>query len=191
MTMRQPEFAGMIAQRVQQFRNSGYASVNAECAAIATALSTDVTTHSRAIDIPPAALNIHHFQQTPFTNDINIIVNKGKAGNLSTSQMIAGIDQAVGVAFKPAVVDIPYASANASPPVVGTVCSCTNGNWVGSPTGYTYQWTRDGTNIGAATAATYTLVSADTGGHKIQCRVTATNVTGSTAAPLSNGIQVP
>ena len=46
----------------------------------------------------------------------------------------------------------------------------TNGNWTGAPTGYAYQWKRDGGNIVGATAATYTMVGADTG-HQIGCCV--------------------
>jgi hypothetical protein len=44
---------------------------------------------------------------------------------------------------------------------------------------YTYQWQRDGLNIGSATSSTYTLVMADDG-HNILCVVTATNSVGST-----------
>jgi hypothetical protein len=129
---------------------------------------------------------IHHDRNTPFTNDINVIVNKGKAGNLNTNQMISGINDAIGVAHKPAIIDVPYVHSNGV--IVGSVCTTTTGNWTGSPTSYTYQWTRNGTNIAGATAATYTLVAADVPGHQIRCVVTATNATGSTASPPSNAI---
>ena len=49
-----------------------------------------------------------------------------------------------------------------------------------SISGYTYQWKRDGGNIGGATSSTYALVTADDG-HNISCAVTATNTGGSTA----------
>ena len=74
------------------------------------------------------------------------------------------------------MIDIPFASANASPAIVGTVVTVTNGNWTGSPDQlHLCQWQRsDVTNISGATAASYTLVSADIGGHKqIACLVTA------------------
>lgn len=189
MSIKQTDFAGDLVLTCKKFLS--YPNVNAELGVIASALGADTTSHDRTVEAAAVALRIHNEQKTPFTNQVNLLINKGKAGNLPNASMVAAIDAVAGVAFAPGVVDIPYASANASPPIVGTVCSVTNGNWVGSPTGYTYQWCRDGANIGAATAATYTLVSADTGGHKIQCKVTATNVTGSTTAPLSNGIQVP
>ena len=72
---------------------------------------------------------------------------------------------------------------------VGTVFTCTQGIWTGMPSSKTYQWRRDGTNIGGATAATYTAVSADSG-HTLTCVVTATNAAGTTTAPPSNGAAV-
>jgi hypothetical protein len=186
MSYREPDFAAQVALRVKQYWQ--YPNVAAELNAITAALAADVTTHSKVIEQPPAALAIHHFVQTPFTNDINVLVNKGKAGNLTVNQMVSGIDDAIGVLHKPAIIDIPYASANAKPPIVGTLCSVTNGNWTGAPTGYTYQWTRSGSNIAAATSATYTLVAADVGGKFIACVVTAANAQGSTAAPPSNAV---
>ena len=192
MSYREPDFAGEIGLLVKQYTPAkGLTALKAELATITAALASDSTTHDKTIQAPPAALTIKSEAHTPFTNDINLVINKGKGGNLAASQMIAAIDHVVGVASKPGVIDIPHASANASPPVVGTVCSCTQGNWDGVPTSKTYQWTRDGTNIGSATAATYTLVSADTGGHQIRCVVTATNAQGSTTAPPSNAITVP
>lgn len=65
-------------------------------------------------------------------------------------------------------------------PTVGQLLSTTDGTWSGSPT-FTYQWKRDGVNIGSATANTYTLVSADAGA-VITVTVTATNAAGSASA---------
>ena len=185
MSYREPDFAAQIALRVKQYH--AYPNVAAELNAISAALAADVTVHDKTIETAPAALTIHHDKHTPFTNDINVVVNKGKAGNLNVNQMISAIDDAVGVTHKPAIIDVPSAHANATPPVVGTVVSVTNGNWTGMPTGYAYQWKRDGTtNLG--TNASYTLIAADVGGHRITCVVTATNAQGSTAAPPSNAI---
>ena len=91
------------------------------------------------------------------------------------------------IAHAPANVTVPYVSASASPAVVGTVCTTTVGNWTGTPSSYAYAWKRDATAVGTS-VATYTLVSGDIGGHAITCTVTATNATGSTAAPPSNAI---
>jgi hypothetical protein len=183
MSYREPDFAAQIALRVKQYH--AYANVTAELNAITAALAADATTHDKTIEAPPAALTIHHEKHSPFTNDINVIVNKGKGGNLNTNQMISAIDDAVGVAHKPAVIDTPYVSGAS---VRGSTLSCTKGNWTGSPTGYAYQWKSNGVNVGT-NAATYATVVGDVG-HAVGCAVTATNATGSTAAPLSNTIMV-
>jgi hypothetical protein len=168
------------------------AALNAEINAIAGFLATDTTTHDTTIQTAPnVGLIPGRPQNTRLTNDLLAIVNRGKAGNLSNQTMVAVLDGISGALSKPGLIDIPYASSNNVPPahpVVGTICSVTTGNWLGTPTSYTYQWTRDGTNIGAATAATYTLIAADIGGHSIRCVVTAVNAQGSTAAPPSNAI---
>jgi hypothetical protein len=62
----------------------------------------------------------------------------------------------------------------------GQTLTCSTGTWSGSPT-YTYQWKRNGTNIGSATNSTYVLVSADVS-QSIKCTVTATNYKGSSTA---------
>jgi hypothetical protein len=188
MSVREPDFASRIAIIVKRY--PFYANRNAEMTTIKTALGSDVTTHDKTIESVAAALKIHSELQTHFTNDINHAINWGKGGNLPNATMVAVLDQVLGVLSPPGVVDIPYAHAGATPPIVGTVCTCTTGNWIGTPTSYAYQWTRSGANIAGATAASYTLVSADlhTG---IRCVVTATNAQGSTTAPPSNVITVP
>ena len=72
---------------------------------------------------------------------------------------------------------------------VGSILTTTNGTWGGSlPITYTYQWLRNGTNIGGATSSTYTLVTADTS-NVVSCRVTATNSVGSANA-TSNSLTI-
>jgi hypothetical protein len=64
----------------------------------------------------------------------------------------------------------------------GQTLTCSTGTWTGNPTPtYTYQWKRNGSNIGSATNSTYTLVTADVG-QSIKCTVTATNFIGSASA---------
>lgn len=82
----------------------------------------------------------------------------------------------------PENVDVPHVAQE------GALVTCTMGNWNGEPTGYAYQWQRDGTDIGNGTTP-YTVTPADVG-TTIACVVTATNALGSTAAPASNGVVV-
>jgi hypothetical protein len=210
MSFREPDLAGEVALLycntgpTSAFGGSPVTGVHkfntnaaAEIAAIVAALGSDATVHDQTIEARAAALTAGESNglvapaagwKSRLGNDLILLINAAKGGNLSNSQIISAIDDAVGVAHAPAVVNVPYASANATPPVVGTVVSCTTGQWTGSPTSYAYQWKRDGTtNLGAA--ANYTLVAADIGGHAITCVVTATNATSSTTAPPSNPIQ--
>ncbi len=75
--------------------------------------------------------------------------------------------------------------ANTVLPVIsgGTAAAVTttDGTWTNSPSSFTYQWKRNGVNIGGATANTYTIVTADIG-TTITVTVTATNAAGSTPA---------
>jgi hypothetical protein len=120
--------------------------------------------------------------QTPVTE---AIVEKIRAGEyyLPESVPISG-----GPAAAPTVVTIPYASADTTPPAVGTRCSCTMGTWTGEPTSYAYQWTLDGADIDGANDSTLTLEATEIGGKSVACVVTATNAMGSTTAPSSNAI---
>jgi hypothetical protein len=63
----------------------------------------------------------------------------------------------------------------------GSTLTTTNGTWTHSPTGFTYQWQRNGVNITDATDSTYTITSDDIG-KSIRCVVTATNDDGSGSA---------
>jgi len=73
--------------------------------------------------------------------------------------------------------------------VVNQVLTCSPGNWVGNGTiTYAYQWLRNGAVIAGATSATYMLANADDGA-AVRCRVTATDLDGSTIA-YSNIVNV-
>ena len=81
-------------------------------------------------------------------------------------------------ALRPAIVGIPR---------VGTPCSCTDGDWSGSPV-FSYQWRRGSNVIPGATGATYTPVAADLG--KALSRTTyADNIAGGANA-TSAGVLV-
>lgn len=109
------------------------------------------------------------------------------SGGTITAQTSAGVQ----IALKPATV--PSVPVNTAAPVisgtrvVGQTLTTTNGSWSNSPTSFTYQWQRDGTNIGSATSNTYVLVTADAG-HAVTCLVTAVNGSGSSAPAASNSL---
>ena len=184
MTYYEPDLAGeFVLLKGIHYANPNFA---AEMGTIVTALGSDVTTHSAEIETPPLALRVGA-DKSRLTNDALLLVNSAKAGNMSADAIIGAIDVALGTAYHPINIDVPYVGCAPTPPAVGSVCSCTKGNWAGAPTTYAYAWKRDATAVGT-NAATYTLVSADIGGHAITCVVTATNATGSRAAPPSVAI---
>jgi hypothetical protein len=75
-------------------------------------------------------------------------------------------------AQSPALVTAPWISGTA---VVGQALTCATGTFSGDqPLTLALQWLRDGAPIAAATAATYTTVTADAA-QLLACRVTATN----------------
>lgn len=101
---------------------------------------------------------------------------------------------AAGGTAKPEIVTAPFASSNATPPVQGSVLSCTTGTWInaGGAT-YAYQWKKNGANIGT-NSANYTLLAGDvnlTPDAVFTCTVTATTGAGASTPSTSNNVVVP
>jgi hypothetical protein len=89
----------------------------------------------------------------------------------------------------------PVPSNTAAPSISGTAelggtLTCDPGSWSASPTGFTYQWYRDGAPIAGATGQTYVVQAADQG-HSLSCVVIAANADGSSSPATSAAIQVP
>jgi hypothetical protein len=90
-----------------------------------------------------------------------------------------------------------YPSNTAAPTISG---STTQGQTLTSSTGtwntndaflgtYTYQWTRNTSNISGATSSTYSTVAGDVG-NSIACKVTSTNNRGTTTVTSSNSLTI-
>lgn len=91
--------------------------------------------------------------------------------------------------MNPSLLEAPVGTG--APQVAGTAqvghqLSCSQGDWAAdkvsellyrAPASFDYQWLRDGTPIGGATASTHDFTEADSG-HTITCRVTAHNFAG-------------
>jgi hypothetical protein len=97
-------------------------------------------------------------------------------------------------ATKPENVTAPFANSNATPPVQGSVLSCTTGTWLNAAGAtYAYQWKKSGTNIGT-NSSTYTLLAGDvnlTPDAVFTCTVTATTAAGASTPSTSNNVVVP
>lgn len=76
---------------------------------------------------------------------------------------------------------------------IGCVYTASVGSWNSNdayiPTSYSYQWTRDGSDVAGQTNNTYTTGAADAD-KVIGCRVTATNFRGSTPSSATTGLQM-
>lgn len=194
MSVSYSQFQQEVALQVLKFRwystvanPTPPAAVNAELNAISTALATDTTTHDETIENPVSTtLQFGNVANTDFTDLILYHVNKGKAGNLSTATMAQAIDGVTGALAAPGNIDVPYVSGLTP---VGSLLTCTQGNWAGTPSSYAYAWKRDGTTAIGTNANTYTTIAGDQT-HLVTCVVSATNGQGTTAAPPSNGIRV-
>jgi hypothetical protein len=177
------DFSGQV--RLNVMMHPAYPNRAAELNAIAAALASDTTTHDTTIQTAPAGLQPGQPGQSRFTNDILLVVNAGKAGNLTASAMSNAITAGLATELPPVNTSAPAVTGTGT---VGQTLSVTNGNWNYVPTSYAYQWLRGGVAILNATAATYVLVAADSG-TSVSCRVTATNAAGSTPI-VSNAIAV-
>jgi hypothetical protein len=158
-----------------------YGNTGAELQAIVAALNPDPTTCDATIQTAPRGLRPGVNGQTPFVNEVLLLINRGKAGNLANTVMADLIDNELSTILPPVNTSAPLATGT-------TTLSVTTGIWQNSPTSYTYQWLRGGANIAGATAATYVTVGADAGTN-VSCRVTAHNPAGS-ANSTSNAIAV-
>jgi hypothetical protein len=99
----------------------------------------------------------------------------------------SGYVWAMSMAFVPADPAAPLNTAVPYASQAGDTLSCTVGEWIGTPTAYAYQWQLDGVDV--ATDPTVVITAGDVG-ESYTCIVTATNATGSTAAPPSNAVVV-
>jgi hypothetical protein len=185
MSMDPVTFQGRVSSVLAHY--PFYANKVTEAQAVLNALKTDPTTKDTTLKTAPSGLRPGHRLNTPFTNDLLLIVNRGKAGNLSCQDMADEIGEALGTHSPPVNETAPFASGTGA---LGGVVTVTNGVWLYSPTGYTYQWRRGTTTvIAGATAASYTIVAADVTAGAVNCLVTATNAAGSTPI-ASNSIAV-
>lgn len=90
---------------------------------------------------------------------------------------------------------VPFNTAapviSGTPGVIGSMLTTTNGTWGGvQPITFTYQWKRDGVNIGGATNSTYVQDKNDIG-PAMTCVVTAHNNRGSTFATSNSLAYLP
>ena len=90
MSYRPQDFQAEIALNGMIHR--WYPNVKAELTLLSTAVKADLTTHDRTIETP---LGILQKPNSYYQAEINLIINKGKGGNLTAAQMGAAMDAVV------------------------------------------------------------------------------------------------
>lgn len=146
---------------------------------IRIALGGDATTRDTTIQRAPSGLQPGNRVNSPFTNAILKLINRGKGGNLSTISMANIIG---GITSSPPINTVPPAInyvTGGTPGEGGATYARNAGTWTPPGSTYTQQWLRNGTAIAGATGTTYITVVADVG-TSLSCAVTATNTGGST-----------
>ena len=93
MSYKQSDFAAEIA--LNGMIHQWYPNVKAELTLMSTAVKADLTTHSAEMETALGILHPGQFTNTRYQNDIALIINKGKAGNLTPAQMGAAMDAVV------------------------------------------------------------------------------------------------
>lgn len=106
--------------------------------------------------------------------------NASGSGSAATSATIGPV-QAMAAGVVPDVTIAPTITGTAQ---VGRFLFVSTGTWDHSPTGYAYQWLRDGVEIADATSNFYLLAAADEAAN-ISARVIATNDVGDSAPVLT------
>lgn len=182
MTFQVADFAGQV--RLNTMIHYAYPNRATELNTIATALGGDSTTHDTTLQTPPAGLQPGNPANSRFTNDVLLVVNAGKGGNLTNAQMAAAITAGIAGEFPPVNTTPPVVSGTGT---VGSTLSCTTGVWTNAPTSYTYAWLRGGIVIAGVTGPTYILQAADSGTN-VSCRVVATNPAGQAGPVTSSNV---
>lgn len=177
------QFKIECAQAIAACKNYGRTKMGTEIGTITTALGSDTTKHTSTMETPAAPLRVG-LNKSLFTNKILWAINKGKAANVTATDMNTALTTALTPVLIPKNVDVPHAQGTGAQ---GSTLTCTMGIWSNAPTSYTYAWQRAGTPIAGATSASYVVVAADST-KQVGCIVTGTNGAGSTAAPISNTI---
>jgi hypothetical protein len=87
-------FQNEIATIAKIASNGGY-NPKPELTLLATALGTDTTVHDTTIETGPGILNPSLSTNTKFIDRVDLIINRGKAGNVTAAQMATAISNIV------------------------------------------------------------------------------------------------
>jgi hypothetical protein len=116
--------------------------------------------------------------------EADVTATNAYGANTATAQVLAASNA-------PSIADFDFPAISGDTSSAGNVFSVTDGTWTHSPTSFVYRWERCSdafgdtcSDIGGATASTYTTQAADLGFY-LEAVVTASNADGSTDAGTS------
>ena len=93
MSYQQSDFAAEIA--LNGMIHHTYPNVKAELTLMSTAVKADLTKHDTTMETALGILKPGQPTNSRYINDITLIINKGKGGNLTAAQMGAAMDAVV------------------------------------------------------------------------------------------------
>ena len=90
MSYKPADFQNEIAIEAAIYKG-WYANTKAELTLLATALSTDTRVHDATLETALGILQPGKSTNTGFQNAVDLVINKGRGGNLTVAQMGAAI----------------------------------------------------------------------------------------------------
>jgi uncharacterized repeat protein (TIGR01451 family) len=140
------------------------------------------------VPIPGAENTVYSPGATDAGKALQCEVTVGNAGGSTVAVSVGEAIEPFPATLPPEIVLLPRVEGAQN---TGSVDTCTVGSWSASPTGYAYQWLRDGAPVVGAQSSAYVLGAGDEG-KVLQCQVTATNAGGSALAlSLAGGTVAP
>jgi hypothetical protein len=153
---------------------------------LAVALSVDASTTNDACTLDGDTVIYRHAG--------SCVLDANQAGN-ATFAAAPQVQRTINVGNAAQTLPVQALPVDVTPPVIsgtlkaGRQLTCSTGSWANDPTGFAFQWIRNGTPLDGATGDTYALGTLDEG-TTLTCVVTASNAAGRASA-TSNTVKVP
>ena len=153
---------------------------------LAVALSVDASTTNDACTLDGDTVIYQHAG--------SCVLDANQAGN-ATFAAAPQVQRTINVGNAAQTLPVQALPVDVTPPVIsgtlkaGRQLTCSTGSWANDPTGFAFQWIRNGTPLDGATGDTYALGTLDEG-TTLTCVVTASNAAGRASA-TSNTVKVP
>ncbi|MGP0048268.1 MAG: hypothetical protein ACLPZR_05375, partial [Solirubrobacteraceae bacterium] len=144
-----------------------------------------VTVNGVAATVAPDGTWTVSIPLTAGANAIHVVVTS-VAGRITTADETITFASSASEPGAPVKVEPPRITGHIR---VDGKLDCRRGEWADQPTGFHYQWSRDGVAIPGATSRTFTIALRDQG-HDLTCTTTAENADGS-ATSISPAVDVP